>query len=391
MSRREALLTPPDHLRRLQVEVTTACNLFCAECSRTVAVNEGQWTDSHMGLERFKTIVENSPPAEYLVLQGVGEPALNPELVEITRWARACGKFDYITLNTNAVTRSVEYFRRLREAGLTYVCVSIDSLTPEVAERCRSGTRVDKLVRILRGIYADYGMIVISMVASRLNMFDIPATLARLNEIGEEVHPAKRFVIEIQPVISYREEGGNSPGTTLSKTELERLRDMLKAIEDSFPRLVVRLNTTSLDAPDPGVVCARPLRSPYVTVDGFLTPCCTTFDPSLYQHTNLLFTPMQEAWRSAPVRDWLSGYLSNGHEICRGCCFDMGALLRDESSAHAAKAHGRSPSAPSTGGSSQDSATGNGTGVGSGTGGGSDTGADGLSDTPRDRVVVSAE
>ena len=275
-------------------------------------------------------MIENSPPAEILVLQGVGEPTLNPELLQITASARASGRFKYITLNSNAVTRTPEYFRQLREAGLDYVCVSVDSFNPEIAERCRSGTRVPKLKRLLREIYREFGVIVISMVASKLNMFDLPATLEELNAMGEALLPTKRFTVEIQPVINYQDDTSNQPRTRFNRRELEMLRDMLAAIGDALPRLVLSLNTAPIEKPKPGQRCGRPFFSPFITVDGFMTPCCTSFDPATYQHTNILYTPMTEAWSSAPVNGWLEKFLDEGDEICRGCCFDMGGLLRNE-------------------------------------------------------------
>jgi MoaA/NifB/PqqE/SkfB family radical SAM enzyme len=330
MNTRDDRFKPPERLRRLQIEVTTLCNLFCQECSRTIAVQAGTWKDKHLSLENFEKLIANSPPAEILVLQGVGEPTLNPELVEITTAARASGRFKYITLNSNAVTRTPAYFRRLREAGLDYVCVSVDSFSPEVAERCRSGTKVPKMKRLLREIYQEFGHIVISVVASKLNMFDLPATLEELNTMGEALFPTKRFTVEIMPVINYKTETSNQPRTMFDRRELEMLRDMLKVIGGALPRLILTLNTATIDAPEPGVRCGRPFFSPYITVDGFMTPCCTSFDPATYQHTNILFTPMAEAWNAPVIQDWLKHYLNAGDEICQGCCFDMGSLLRAE-------------------------------------------------------------
>jgi MoaA/NifB/PqqE/SkfB family radical SAM enzyme len=326
-----ALLARPDQFRRLQIEVTTHCNLFCEECSRTVLGNQGKWVDEHMGLEPFKLVLKNSPPAEILILQGVGEPTLNPELVAITEYARDSGLFKMITLNTNAVTRGIEHFRELRAAGLTYVCVSVDSFHPEIAERCRAGTKVPKLKARLREIYQEFGSIVISMVASKMNMFDLPNTLFELDQIGEELFPQKQFIVEIQPVIDYKGQDSNRPRTTMNAAELENLRDLLVVASKSFPRLIVQLNTTPIEVPKTGEnKCGRPFYSPFVTAKGYLTPCCTTFDPSHYQHTNVLMTPIADAWETPPVRGWLESYLKRGHEICDGCCFQVGSLRRRE-------------------------------------------------------------
>jgi MoaA/NifB/PqqE/SkfB family radical SAM enzyme len=327
---REELFQPPEQLRRLQIEVTTLCNLFCQECSRTIGVQAGTWNDKHLSLKNFRTLIENSPPAKILVLQGVGEPTLNPELLEMTAYARASGRFQYITLNTNAVTRTRPYFRQLREAGMDYVCVSVDSFNPDVAERCRSGTKVAKLKRLLRDIYAEFGHIVISVVASKLNMFDIPATLEELNAIGEEMFPTQKFTVEIMPVINYKTETSNQPRTMLNRDEIQMLGDMVKLIGSALPRLIMIVNSTTIKAPKPGQRCGRPFYSPFITVDGFMTPCCTSFDPASYRHTNILMAPMAEAWSGPVVQEWLRRYLREGDDICKGCCFDMGSLLREE-------------------------------------------------------------
>jgi MoaA/NifB/PqqE/SkfB family radical SAM enzyme len=326
------LFDPPKQLRRLQIEVTTLCNLFCEECSRTVGLKQGTWNDSHMSLAKFRTVVANMPPAKILVLQGVGEPTLNPDLIDITRYARETGRFELITLNTNAVTRTVDFHKELKQAGLDYVCVSVDSFNPEIAERCRSGTKVAKLRRMLRGIYEAYGHIVISMVASRMNMYDIPNTLAELNAMGAELFPSRKFVVEIQPVIDYKDHTSNAPSAAFDREELTQLQSILAVVQRSLPRISVQLNVNSIQQPAPRERCARPFFSPYVTVDGFLTPCCTTADPAIYKHTNMFYNSLDEVWTGDVIRGWLLDYLRNGNEICNGCCFDIGGMLRSDAS-----------------------------------------------------------
>lgn len=317
------LFAPPSSLRRLQIEVTTFCNLMCEECSRTIAINKGEWIDKHMTLEEFKRLVRNSPPAEILVLQGVGEPSLNPELVEITRFARDTGRFKHITLNTNAVTRSMDYFRELKEAGLGYVCISVDSLNDEIANLCRYGTKTDKLKTRIREIYKEFGTLVISVVGSQLNYFDLPQTLFELNRIGEDIHPDRQFVVEVVPVIDYKDQTSNQPHNSLSSDETRRLSDILKLLAPKLPRLHAHVNAGVVTNNKQGQICGRPFVSPYITVDGFMTPCCTTFDPGHYQHTNLHFMSMDQAWRSPPVQEWLRSYHARGHPICEGCAFKL--------------------------------------------------------------------
>ena len=84
------------------------------------------------------------------------------------------------------------------------------------------------------GIYRTYGVIVISMVASKLNWFDIVA-LAELDAMGKELFPGKRFTVEIQPVISYQADGSNTPSTTMDGRELALLRYILFRMRSEIP------------------------------------------------------------------------------------------------------------------------------------------------------------
>ena len=126
--------TPPQRLTRLQIEITTGCNLHCAGCQRTAAMADHAWRNGHMPADRFAAILANAPPADALVLQGIGEPTLHPDLPHFVALARACGKFPAISFNTNALVRDLEYYRGLRGRGLNHLSVSVDSLDPVVAE-----------------------------------------------------------------------------------------------------------------------------------------------------------------------------------------------------------------------------------------------------------------
>ena len=49
------LFAAPKRLRRLQIEITTGCNLRCAGCQRTIGMAQGTWHNAHMPLTRFVT------------------------------------------------------------------------------------------------------------------------------------------------------------------------------------------------------------------------------------------------------------------------------------------------------------------------------------------------
>ena len=82
-------IQPPDRLRRLQIEITTGCNLRCVGCQRTIGMKDRSWRNTHMPIDRFRAIIRNAPPSQALILQGIGEPTLHPSLGAMIDEARA--------------------------------------------------------------------------------------------------------------------------------------------------------------------------------------------------------------------------------------------------------------------------------------------------------------
>lgn len=309
-----AFLTPPSRLSRFQIEITTWCNLKCAECPRTVSIAAGSWINKHMALDDYRRIIAHGPPAHALALQGIGEPTLHPALREMIAIARASSKFEVITFNTNAIGRSIDYYAELQAAGLSTVSVSVDSFDQDVADRCRFGTKVGKLARRVIELNRLFPAMAISIVASRLNLADIGDTLARLASLG-------RFLVEIQPVVNFRPTLPGEIDNSLSPADQAILNDIIETARQRHLGLQI-VRASALGAGPQAGRCSRPFHAPYITIDGFLTPCCTTDDPALLGHTSLVELPIDDAWRRPAVVEWLTSYVTVEPEICIGCCFN---------------------------------------------------------------------
>jgi MoaA/NifB/PqqE/SkfB family radical SAM enzyme len=310
----QPLIDSISFFHRFQIEITTDCNLKCAECPRTVGIAEGSWTSRHMPIEEFRQLVKHAPYASVAVLQGVGEPTLHPQFEEFISIIKSSGKFQFIALNTNALTRSVDYYKRLFDLGLTSLSISVDSLNQEIAAICRFGTKVEKLKQRIVDLAAISPDISISMVASKLNFYDIPDTLAWLNSIG-------RFLVEIQPAIDYKKD--NHQTNALSKDEIAELVKNIHAAKARLPNISLGLPPSMQIQQESFVAkCNRPFLAPYVTLNGFLTPCCTTYDESLFGHSNLIKEDIAVAWRRPAVSAWLHAYVKKTPDICKGCCFN---------------------------------------------------------------------
>lgn len=125
---------------KLHVEVTTRCNLHCAMCAKEARgqrIEEG-----HMSRETFEKIVPAFATAEAVVLNGIGEPLLHPDLerfVEVAR--RELPGRGWVGFQTNAQLLGPARARSLVRAGLDVICLSADAVTPDLFGAIRRGGR----------------------------------------------------------------------------------------------------------------------------------------------------------------------------------------------------------------------------------------------------------
>jgi MoaA/NifB/PqqE/SkfB family radical SAM enzyme/alpha-beta hydrolase superfamily lysophospholipase len=131
------------------IEITTHCNLSCLACARTRLAPEPR----HMGRAQFERLLEILPHAFRIVLVGLGEPTLHPEVADFVRLANAQGR--RVALVSNGMALGDGLARRLCDAGLASMTFSLDAADPEVAKRVRSGTDLGRVVQNLRELLAE--------------------------------------------------------------------------------------------------------------------------------------------------------------------------------------------------------------------------------------------
>lgn len=114
---------------KLSVEITTKCNLHCDICPKQSP--NYHHSDSEMDFETFSRLKPLFPHIKSLILNGIGEPLLHPDIEKFIALASAYMPEDaLIGFQTNGVLLTDEKLKELVHAGLNKICVSIDSLTP---------------------------------------------------------------------------------------------------------------------------------------------------------------------------------------------------------------------------------------------------------------------
>ncbi|MGD9948264.1 MAG: radical SAM/SPASM family putative metalloenzyme maturase [Desulfobulbus sp.] len=135
--------------RKVYVELTTRCNLQCPMClkfSEGSCIEEGD-----LPLALFKKLAPSLSHTEFLVLNGIGEPLLHPDLDEMIAIARAAMPTDArIGFQSNGLLLNQPRAVRLIEAGLDTICLSLDNLdADEAKERNQGGHQISAVTKAI--------------------------------------------------------------------------------------------------------------------------------------------------------------------------------------------------------------------------------------------------
>lgn len=114
-----------DFPRTLFVETTTRCNLACPMCVKNAPGWRGG--EGHMAWEVFERLEPAFVHAQAVILNGMGEPLLHPDLPRMIALAKARQPADgWCGLQTNGLLLDERSARELVQAGLDVCCLSVD-------------------------------------------------------------------------------------------------------------------------------------------------------------------------------------------------------------------------------------------------------------------------
>jgi radical SAM protein with 4Fe4S-binding SPASM domain len=133
----------------ISFEPTTSCNLRCPECPSGLR----EFTRPTGMLEKsfFKeTIDDIYKDLMYLTFYFQGEPYLNPDFLEMVKYANDKGI--YTATSTNAHYLNDEKAKKTVESGLARLIISIDGTTQDVYQSYRVGGKLDKVIEGAKNI-----------------------------------------------------------------------------------------------------------------------------------------------------------------------------------------------------------------------------------------------
>jgi putative metalloenzyme radical SAM/SPASM domain maturase len=177
-----------DLLRKLNVEVTTRCNLDCTMCMRRILKE----STGDMSMETFLALLPVLPDIESLNVIGIGEPMLNGNIIDMVELGKNhLPHHGFFSLTTNGTLVDHQAARQLVSAGLDSCVISIDAATPQTYAEIRRGATLEDALAGIRHLHlakremrSASPMVGIEFVAMKKNTSELPQLVELAAEHG---------------------------------------------------------------------------------------------------------------------------------------------------------------------------------------------------------------
>lgn len=297
----------------IDVEPINRCNFRCDHCQVT------HWDKAvdRLTLQQFERILEAFPRLSWLKLQGMGEPFINRETIDML--ASASQRHIPTSFVSNGSIMPESLRSRLSTLRGTKMMFSVDGATKDTFEAMRPGSNFQDVTANIRRL-SD------SQTDSRVPpmAFWTVVTETNVHELADIVRltsslrvPELFFQIQVadwgKPAMAARTR-------PLRVTSTATLDDQLDKAARLAASLGVVLNIYRDNMLKTGEACSWPWRSTYIASNGDVVPCCVVADSSTMKLGNIFQTSFQEIWNGKAYRA-LREQMRSGNipDYCKGC------------------------------------------------------------------------
>lgn len=300
--------------QEIQIEPTVRCNMNCIMCD-----TKARHRAPDMGLENFKQIVGQLRGVKTLGLHGLGESLLNREFFEMVKYALS--KRFMVRFNTNMSLMTNKIAEKLIEVGLTEIRFSIDAPNRQIYKQLRGVDLFQSVVKKSKSFVRLRGERKIPYIKQVIVL--MKENYRHLNEmitLGKEIGVDEVFIQNMQSWSrpEFREKESKEHSIfCLPKEELEKifLNVQKNGIKVSLPPLEGGKYS-----------CTWPYTGAWISVEGYLCPCCECHDPRILNFGNVLEVPIIELWNSPKYNKFRQDFNEGKAQICYECILKKGVF-----------------------------------------------------------------
>src|SRR5688572_13375766 len=286
----------------ISFEPTTSCNLRCPECPS--GLRAFTRPTGMLKKDFFRdTIDQLYKDLYYLVFYFQGEPYLNPDFLDMVKYANAKGI--YTATSTNAHYLNDDNAKKTVESGLDRLIISIDGTTQEVYQQYRVGGKLSKvlegaanLIKWKKELKSKTPFIIFQFLVVRHNEHQIEDVQRIAKEMGvDDVR------LKTAQVYDYE----NDPNQLIpSIAKYSRYK------KNGEGKMKFKGNNQNH--------CWRLWHDPVITWDGAVVPCCFDKDAQ-HKLGSLQQQSFKEVWRSGVYNHFRHQVLQSRQniDICANC------------------------------------------------------------------------
>jgi len=283
-------------------EPTTSCNLRCPECPSGLR----QFTRPTGMLKNdfFRTTIDEiHKELLYLIFYFQGEPYLNPDFLEMVKYAS--DKKIYTATSTNAHYLTDEVAKKTVESGLDRLIISIDGTTQDVYEQYRVGGDLEKVLQGAKNI-----MKWKKELKSKTPFVFFQFLVVKPNE--HQVEDIRRLAKEVGvDEVRFK---------TAQVYEYETDPNNLIPTIDKFSRYKKNADGSYTAKNKLANRCWKLQHANVITWDGLVVPCCFDKDAT-HQLGNLKTQSFKEIWHNDNYRQFRAELMKSRKniDICANC------------------------------------------------------------------------
>jgi len=285
----------------LSFEPTTSCNLRCPECPS--GLRAFTRPTGMLKKDFFKeTMDELGKDLTYLIFYFQGEPYLNPDFLDMVKYANR--KKIYTATSTNAHYLTDEMAKKTIESGLDRLIISIDGTTQDVYQQYRVGGNLEKVLEGARNIVkwkkemkSKTPFVIFQFLVVKPNEHQIEDVKKLGKEIGID-----EVAFKTAQIYDY-ENGSNLIPTIDYYSRYAKQDDGKYTIKNKM------LNH-----------CWKLWHSCVITWDGAVVPCCFDKDAD-HRLGDLKEMSFKKLWQDGKYKNFRAALLKSRSEIdiCKNC------------------------------------------------------------------------
>lgn len=286
----------------ISFEPTTSCNLRCPECPS--GLREFTRPTGMLKKDFFReTIDDIHKELLYLIFYFQGEPYLNPDFLDMVKYAHDKGI--YTATSTNAHYLTDEKAKKTVESGLDRLIISIDGTTQDVYQQYRVGGKLDKVLEGARNIVkwkkelkSKTPFVFFQFLVVKPNEHQIEDVKQLAKEIGVD---QVRF--KTAQVYDY-ENDPNHLIPTIDKYSRYK--------KDKSGNMQIKSGLSNH--------CWKLWHANVITWDGLVVPCCFDKD-AMHQLGNLKMQRFKDVWHNDNYKQFRSELFKSRRniDICANC------------------------------------------------------------------------